>query len=648
MKKADLLFVNILALAYAPFVLQKISMPLIQCLIAFLLIFIFPGYILLKMMNTYSSKMSFAEVIALCTGISIVIIELIGIILNYTVGINHVYYYLAILIFICGLSVAIYKKRICHQNDDRNEECKNEKIIHYLLLVFLSIPVTVVYFIKGLTQEYIYRHWAFAELFKNQNHIDPFVNVGTNSYDFSFVWLYPGHDIFLISLLNFFGLESRIMQYIPIINIFLVLIFYVLLKQLSGSNITSFAIAFITMTLDLAFSLQLGIISYYSLSVLFFLTFVKLFWDYLNSNDMQIIILMTILFIGAFFVHHRVPVWIILTMVGYNLFNAIFNYSKQAKIKLTCFYLLVCFIVVYLGFNKVIYKNYFPIVATLSSLGGIDTLIYFINDLLKSSHTDLDKYMYPSHPHIFFSRLYSITTISKYFVILTPTIFYIGNSLLRFSKKKKNSTNKQIALVLLFYALLFTMVVEYVAYFILGRVSFVYYSIIMPILSLISIYLLNGSPKIKNYVKIVFVVAIFVLSSIKFADAYKVNFNMLQIKYNQISSGSNWLKKNAYSNTYLISDFRLWGMFLLDGSRDNYFPRYRYYTSDLYAGIIKGGQDLEKNEIFIIDKIEMDRPIVSMFWRYFKPYSMYYDQILNNKSLIKNYNDGKVEFYNTV
>ncbi|MCL6477728.1 MAG: DUF1616 domain-containing protein [Peptococcaceae bacterium] len=645
MKKADLLFINIVLLAYIPFLVCGAFIPLMHYMIAFLILFVFPGYALLNSMVSYSNTLSVEEKIVYSTGVSTAIVVLTGLILNYSLGIGLLKQYIAISLFICAMSLITYIRRNKQSIPIKTCKKKDSSIKDYLILTLLSVPILIIYFNKGLTQEYIYRHWAFAELFNNQEHINPLINTGSNFYDFSFVSLYPGHDLFLISLVKFTGINGNILQFVPIMSVVLLFVFYSMLKQWTNSRLASLLIAYSTIILDLAYHLQLSIIWYYSLSILIFLSFIKFFSDYTQSRNPSLIILMLILFTASFFIHHRVPMWVILALVGFNLIQLSNYFTKEKNIKITCFYLLICFIVIYLGFNKVIYKNYLPIIARLSGIEGVDTLVYFIKDLFSMSHDQLDAYMYPPSPHVFFSRAYSAANVLKYFITIVPIIFFLPSSIKIF--REHDRTNSLIySKVLLLYTLLFILVAENIAYFILGRLSMVYYSIIMPILALMCINLLNFTDKAKFFIKVSFIISMMILSIIKFNEGHKVNYNMLQISYEEISSSSNWLKSNSSHDKAIMSDFRLWGMYLLDGIKDNYMPRYRYITSNLYESIVTG-KNIEKNEILIIDRKDIDRPVVSMFWRYFKPLSLYYGEISNNKYLIKNYNDGKVEIYNT-
>ena len=312
------------------------------------------------------------------------------------------------------------------------------------------------------------------------------------------------------------------------------------------------------------------------------------------------------------------------------------------------FNLLMAFTVIYLTFNKVIYKTYLPNIFELSRIEGFATLSSSIMDLLRLSPPNIEKYMYPPSPIIFFSTEYFEISILKYGIILFPIIVFIGSIIFKVVRDRELLIDNHDPRFLLFYSLLFTFCLEGIAYFIVGRVSFVYLSTILPILAVFSIKNLYISHNARRKILIVFLIVLIIASLGKFTLAKNTNFNALHLSYTDIKDSSNWLENTSDAPTYtMISDFRVWGMYIVEGSNSGVYPRYHYISLDDYVHLVEG-KSLSQGIYFICDKKDINRPVISMFWWYFEPFSLHYQEINCNSHLNKIYVTENVEIYKTL
>lgn len=617
----------------------------LRSILAFTLLF--PGYLLLNAIFPHKNTLNLEEKWILGIPISIATLEFIGLALNSIVGIQLSYYslFLIFLIFIASL-VTLYRRskfKIIQRGEVQN---KIGEIRGYIILLLISLPFLILYFQIGVASEYSYRHWAFVELSRDLNHMNPLIE--TQGYGFSFVSLYPGHDMVLLSITKFSALSVQTLQFLPITGVALTLIFYLLSKRFLGSSLIALVLAIATIPLDTAYSLQYNPLWYYSLTVLFYLSFVYFLLKYFESRRVEFIPILLFVFVGAFFMHHRVPFWMILTLVGTNLYSFLISLLRDKKVKGTNFNLLLAFTVVYLGFNRVLYEQYLPNIFEMSMAEGFATLSSSIMELIGYSTTTIKKYMYPPSPAYLYSADYSAIAIFKYVVIILPVIIFIGYIVTKAIKNGVLEIDTKDPKYLLFCSLLFTSFFEEIPYFIMGRVSLTFISTVFPILAIFSIKELRIPHNVRKKILIVFVIILITTSMGKFVAAKDVNFNMLNLSYDDISSSSSWLENVSEGGTYkIISDLRVWGMYLVEGAKNDIFPEYIYIKHHDYANLVEN-RPLPQESYFILNKKDFNRTVILLFWDYFEPFSLHYQEINSNQYLNKIYVSNSVEIYKTL
>ncbi|MCX7837830.1 MAG: hypothetical protein N2323_07835, partial [candidate division WOR-3 bacterium] len=161
-------------------------------------------------------------------------------------------------------------------------------------------------------------------------------------------------------------------------------------------------------------------------------------------------------------IHHRAPVWMILTIFGF------VGASQILKIKVSqtrqLILLGLVFLIAYFGFNKVVYDQYLPKAIEHGLFYGFETLFYSINKILGLEGDIVEKYMYPPSPTAIFSEDYNYISSLKLILSFTLILFIPFLKLII----KKTSFSSLNSKDLLFVTLLFCFVAEHIFYSMLG------------------------------------------------------------------------------------------------------------------------------------------------------------------------------------
>ena len=640
--KMDLILVELLGLVFLTNIyvnIQNAYLSNIMIVISLFFLILFPGYIFL--VAFFDETLNLAEKIALSAPLSIAIVEILGLFLNWTLGINllsftAVLFLIISILFLVSVTNRTFKRPPRSIIDKSGNPTGNfSKDLKYLiLLVLLSLPFFVYLKNIGISFEYIYRHWAFVEFSRNLDYMNPFAETG--GYTFDFVSLYPGHDIFLISLAKFSGLPIIVLQYLPLAGISIVCVYYLLFKKFTNSENLALILSIATVPFDISYSLQVYMLHYYSMNILFYLTFLYFLIQYLESRREIFIFPAIILFIGSVFVHHRAPIWMILTVGAVVLFTALSSWLLKLKFEFKLKYLLLFFVVTYLTFNQVIYKQYLPKITEIGGIEGFDTFFRSIESIFLGRESHIEKYMYPPSASFLYSFEYNIFSLIKVIIIFIPVFIYVVTILVRIPKKGENIGRVEF-LEILVLAQITTFFCDVFIYLLLGRPSLIFYYIAMPLISIFAVRRLFS-------IKLcwVFVLLLLTLSAFKFIFLNS-NPSYMAVSYSGVESASSWLMSVADFNYTITGDFRLFGMFLVMHSEKGRFPGYIPFSSNTYSDIVEG-REIPKS-FFVLSKKDLCRPVVSMFWWYFEPLCKYYSEINLNRHLNKIYTDEKIEIY---
>lgn len=527
--------------------------------------------------------------------------------------------------------------------------------VQFLISIFVilfSILTLVIVSINNLSFQYVPIHWAFVEA---SMHLDHMTILETSGFQFDFIDLYPGYYMFLLLIERITNISIKILEFLPITGFIITLIYYLLAKKMLKSKLVALVLTVATIPLDLIFSINLNSLNSYSLTIILFLSFLYLYFRYIKSENktkkINYILLLFLLFIGSFFMHHRAPVWEILLLLVGNIilfFNVFFLKNKNTK-KYITHHLAFALIVIYFTFNKVIYEQYIPKASELSRILGFYTLEDILHSLFANPSTHVEKYMFSNSPIAFHSVEYNVISIIKWILILIPScIFLFINLKTSFNKIKIN--RRSIGLgpeILLFYTLLSIFFIEIFAYFILGRVSLVYYVLIFPLLAAFSIKNFSLSSIRKRRIITTFIIILLFLSVAKFVLIKQENFSTPTISYKDVGYSSNWLINRTTDTPVLITDLYIFGKYLVEGSSKGVFFKWDYYTQHLYKDIVENG-NLSKDRYLVINEKDYEYPIVSLFWQYFEPLFLYRQELNNNVHLNKIYDDTMIEIYHTL
>ena len=585
---------------------------------------------------------------------------LVGLILNYsfigifTSNVIHILFFVINLLLIFAYLVR-YKK----WNNDKyisKLKIKNKINLNKVLLLILLIVITIIPFLVlgkiGFTQEFTYRHMAFAKASEDSSHINPYLN-SAKGYNFEFVDLYPGHDIFLIILISISEINVINFQFLPLMGIIILLLYYSLSKKLLKSNLIAFVLSIAVISYDLAYSMGIYNTWYYSITYGLYLTFLIILTEKRSPNQ---IFALFLIFLASFFIHHTVAVWIILAFIIFNLFNFIGNYRNYKSNKKNTLNITLALIVIYIMFNKVIFKQYLP---KIGSDMGVDSTYDFMNliiNVFKFSPPILEKYVYSIGMPILQNPVLSFITSLRYLLILIPVGIYFIVFIKKIVQKIIHNSNLRIKEnYYIIIIILGTGIIDYGLYAIFGRPSLKYIIFMFPILSIISLKSLFKNSNRRNIIIITFMILLLSFSFIKFGLYLGDNLGMPTTTYENIEPSSNWLNKNEKVNSTLITDMHTFGKFQVLGAYNDKFYDWAYYTSEIYDLLvnekyktIQTDKLKRKADYILIDGKNIKRPIISLFWLHFEPINPYLEVLNNNVNLNEVYDDGNILIYDCI
>lgn len=604
-------------------------------ILSFIFLLILPGFSFISFLFPNSKVINLEAKLILSITFSIAILELTGLILNFTIGVGiyTLFFSIYFIIFVMSLITSLkFKKRLT----ESKKIIEMSSFVYLAYLVFFSLPLLTIISIYRVVNDYTYRHLAFFEANKKMDFLNPFIETG--GYKFDFVDLYPGYDLILRYLGIFSELPTETIQILPIPGIAITLTLYLLLTKLTTNRLLAIILSISAVPLDMAFSLQFNSVHYYSINALYYLAFLYFLISYLETkNDRKyFIILLSVLYISSLFIHHRAPIWMILTLFGLIGISWIIDRNRHKLV-----FLALSFLILYLAFNKVAFNQYLPKAVEYGLSFGFDTLNYSIYKIVGLKETT-QNYMYPPSPAFIYSDEYNTINSIKHlsFMILTSWAFLFKIKKI-FKSGKEMSINDTI-----FLTLFSCLIAESITYFMIGRVSMLYFTLVSAIfLAVIISDILEKlkKHKLRTFFVSTLIIIILIISAVKFAVAYRDNFNMGKIGYEDILEGSKWSLAHG-ENIKITGDFRVFSMFLLENSKYYVFPDYIPLSQPIYANIVEG-RKINSNTYFLLNKKDLDSTVISMFWWYFEPFSKYYNEINLNPYLDKVYEDSRIEVY---
>lgn len=515
---------------------------------------------------------------------------------------------------------------------------KLNKILAFILLALVCFIPAVLLSIHEYTDPF----YTTAVAPRITMSLDAATLVTTNIPGFFFLPQYAGLDILLLLIARVGGLSAQQLQFLPIGGILTPLLYFVLARKLSGSNLIAAFIA-----LFAAYDPTIAVKCYSTYSAAWtlplFITFIILYVRILKQEGKgREIVFMLLVFIAISRLNWSMPVFVIVLSVFISLIlliQMVTGRQKQAG-KQAIFSLTLAFIVIYLTWDTAFYDSYLPGVITGAGREtGVFNFAMMLEQLGLISISAPVPYSYPPPISPLVFRLFAI----RYIVIALPAAAYI---LVRIkeviTKRELKLGNIDVHSIVIwsFIAFFVWHIVSYAAY---GRVSLAAIVFFFPFVAIACLVKL----KARSWLKLAFPITLALLALVSFG--FYLPDTTPQVKYSDTDPSSSWLADNSGQQPKIVGCFDITSKYQANGvSQGMLFVQY-WPDSDTYAQLIEPEFSLSRNDYLKIDYdyIVLDEkfsrlPSLSAGWQFYEPLSHYLDEIGSNINLNKVYNDGTI------
>lgn len=513
-----------------------------------------------------------------------------------------------------------------------------------LLFILGIILVSLISYKYELTNPFVFRHIALATIAGNEGKlIDNFNSI--NGYNFSFGDLYPGNEALHLIIKAVTGLQGKDSHLIPIAGLLIALLSLALVMKISRLREESYILSIFIIVFLMATTLALYCVWYYSIAVCLWLTFLIIFINYLEKNHrLSCLILLLLVFISTFFIHHRAPIWMITFIVTMTLVTGIYRIRFHSKVYKIPIFLAGAFAVIYLSFNKVLFSQYLPKANIFKTFDGVDNLVSGFYKYLGLTYSQTDPYLMTGGMSSFYQgeSIFWIQFLI-YVVVLIPVCMFIYKVIRAYLVKHEVMESKDFFYMCLGLAILFTAAIDMILYLFLSRLSLALLGLLLPVVFLISAKYLN----MNRVLTLSLCLMLAALSISRFAILWQQGFSFDKTTYNDIRSSSSWLVSHTSSTTSLFTDMQTHGKYLVIGAESKKYFDFIYYTSKNYAAIVEHDNLIvAKDSYFVVDKKSIDKPIMSFFtWNFYEPIQIYMSDVERNTQLMKIYEDNVIVIF---
>lgn len=446
-----------------------------------------------------------------------------------------------------------------------------------------------------------------------------------------------GYNALILATAKVSGVPPEVVRFLPIGGLLLPLLYFILSKKLTGSNL---AASF--MALYVAYEPMLSQGHYnvhvYAWARCLFIVFLLLCVSALDAWKTKTILLLTIVYSGTFLIYWTVPVWMLtiwgiitLALLVRKRVESVDGSSSQKAY----WALFVAFVVIYLGFSKVLYQ-YIADIADVVYGGPNDGLRFFGWQLMRLLGGSQAPGPYEFAGGTTENSLLLWVLATRYLVLVAPLIIYFSSIVIKMVTSGipwNLIKSKYAPLILGGFA---TVLIHIIIYLMRGHVSLRPALLIFPLVGSLCIRELRA----QRYLVIGFAFILSVLSVVGFA------LNLKDLRSNVVHSSANWILSH-FQGTKVLTDLNTAHEYLIVEAEEDSWIDIRNYDSNNYSLLLEtndvvyqSGSTTPKWDFAIVDMKNIDKPVLSSGWRTYEPLASYLEEILWNERLNMVYSDG--------
>jgi hypothetical protein len=511
-------------------------------------------------------------------------------------------------------------------------------IIPYIIIILsIIIPILLSF---GTIDDFIFSNMAYAKKCDNLGYI-PISKTNLNN-DYAYM---PGFDSLIIQISKICNLSYNIISFIPFQLIPLILLIFIIFKNLSNSWIIFSLIILINTTFTYVVGLQVHGIG----NVLFFLVIASTILYYKYSYFKQRIILFFIILLSIISLNYLSykSTFITLIFILSLCFIDYFEYHitklnknrKSNNLWRTWLNIFLIGIIIILTFNKFFYDNFLPQIKQIY-ISGLQRLIIIFG--VNPPNPLGNNGFYYSFP-IFLNYIKIIRLVLLGIVFLL-CIFFILRQLIKNSNKHLSLPHK------IFLSLFLTSITLLVIFNLLGSfdIALLTFTALFGVLLLYD-YNFDISKKInKRKFAIIIIIFLITLNTVYYVATKTTYTNVTQRDdnyFSYIKPSANWLKTYSTVKTQLKTDILTNGYFELElGNKNTTNYSSILSINDILFITQKTSQhDVSKDNIYAINyRLEF----FSIWnWNVLKSLTYIKNEIGSNPNLNKIYSSNSISFY---
>lgn len=457
------------------------------------------------------------------------------------------------------------------------------------------------------------------------------LNIGYLAIEFP---LQPAYETILYSISGIGGLNGLQLAIIPLGSVIIPICYFAISKSILKSNIMA-TLLILNIAYDFSiYGSDYSTFAYTWTNILFF-SFILVYLSYLRNNgSSKYIIPLYLIFLATYYMHPTYTAWIMLFVLYFSVFVIV---AKELNFKIdsgSYLNLALVFFLIYIGFNKAIYKIYLRKIIS-EEQGMVYEFISTIKSFLGLSRELPEKYALQSAPP---NQLLGYSSFARTFVILVILSVIIFIWIKNNHKNISKIFNRDLVLI---GALLMVGISHLVAYGLYGHMSVRFITLIYPIV----IVWIMQKIYIRKTIQIAFLAILIFLGVVQTVSFGIQNYDISNDISEYSIPGSFWLFNKGYDSSRILSDYETSQIFYFYFKSENHIFVQRFYDSKVYDMLVNSIEN-EKlkytTDYIIINNRTANNPTSFRGWKYYESLSKYMKEIDYNTKINKIYDDNNI------
>jgi hypothetical protein len=385
-------------------------------------------------------------------------------------------------------------------------------------------------------------------------------------------------------------------------------------------------------------------VDFYGWSLCLYLTFITIYVRLLLRKELRLAVILFLVFVLSNFFYYRIEMWMLVTTLAVSI-----TLSLTRKVQRKAGWnvkrspaMSAAFIVIFLGFNSILYLSFVPDASTIIAGTSVSDFFSKLAYMFTGSGIGVGGYKY-TEPASFWS---SWLTFGLILTIAIPIFYGVSKDLRRRTGFRSIPLHNMPIASNLKWAILVTGVCDGFVYSAMGVFSIVYLYALFPFVSAISLGQIHPNARHFKHVSRIFFVSLVILSIVLFALGVNLGQYGGKSKYDDVRPGANWLVGSTNATGPVLSDINTYAKFIMLNHSNRIDPTPPMYDTSVYGQVVGNHEysnELPKLASFvIINEKSADSPLVTINWQVFQPIGWHLQEINSNQNIDKIYDDSMV------